>query len=346
MRSPVLESVPLGRQWGTADPFLFCVHHLDRYPPANEHMGPAAPLEARDLGMDFSGADGWSMYHGSIVPGFPQHPHRGFETVTYVRQGFIDHSDSLGATARFGRGDVQWLTAGSGIVHCEMFPLLDRTGPNTTELFQIWLNLPSGDKMVDPYFTMLWSEEIPRLEIVDDEGRRGELTVIAGAIGDVRPLAAPPDSYGSRADSDLAIWHLVLEPSARWVVPPAASAHSNRTLYVFEGSATVADQAVTQSTGVAVRPDQPMAVAAGSAGAEVLLLQGRPIGEPVAQYGPFVMNDRAGIEQALLDYQTTGFGGWPWPTDDPVQPRQTGRFARHADGTLEERGGARTSLPA
>ena len=98
--------------------------------------------------MDFAGADGWRMYHGSIVPGFPQHPHRGFETVTFVRQGFIDHSDSLGATARFGRGDVQWLTAGEGIVHCEMFPLLDREGPNPCELFQIWLNLPAADKMV------------------------------------------------------------------------------------------------------------------------------------------------------------------------------------------------------
>ena len=93
---------------------------------------------------------------------FPQHPHRGFETVTFVRQGFIDHSDSLGATARFGRGDVQWLTAGEGIVHCEMFPLLDLDGPNPCELFQIWLNLPAADKMVEPYFTMLWNEDIPR----------------------------------------------------------------------------------------------------------------------------------------------------------------------------------------
>ena len=87
VRDPVIQSVPLDRQWGTADPFLFCVHHLDRYPAANEHLGPAASLEARDLGMDFSGADGWSMYHGSVVPGFPQHPHRGFETVTYRAPG-------------------------------------------------------------------------------------------------------------------------------------------------------------------------------------------------------------------------------------------------------------------
>jgi quercetin 2,3-dioxygenase len=343
---PVLQTVPLGRQWGTSDPFLFCVHHLDRYPAANEHMGPAASLEARDIGMDFSGTEGWSMYHGSIVPGFPQHPHRGFETVTYVRQGLIDHSDSLGAAARFGRGDVQWLTAGSGIVHCEMFPLLDRTGPNTTELFQIWLNLPSEDKMVDPYFTMLWNAEIPRLALADDEGRLGELTVIAGVIDGAQPLPAPPDSYASRAGSDLAIWHLVLEPMAQWVAPPAASAETTRSLYVFEGSMSVADHPVTESTGIVVRSDEPIRITAGPAGAEVLLLQGRPMGEPVAQYGPFVMNDRAGIEQALNDYQTTGFGGWPWPTDDPVQPRDAGRFARHADGRLERRSELEVEQPA
>ena len=98
-------------------------------------------------------------------PGFPQHPHRGFETVTFVRRGYIDHSDSLGATARFGRGDVQWLTAGEGIVHCEMFPLLDREHDNPVELFQIWLNLPAEDKMVEPYFTMLWGEDIPHLVV-------------------------------------------------------------------------------------------------------------------------------------------------------------------------------------
>ncbi len=337
MLDPVIQTVPLGRQWGTADPFLFCVHHLDRYPAANEHLGPAASLEARDLGMDFSGADGWSMYHGSVVPGFPQHPHRGFETVTFVRRGLIDHSDSLGATARFGRGDVQWLTAGAGIVHCEMFPLVDTRGPNTTELFQIWLNLPAEDKMVEPYFTMLWDEDIPRLALTDDEGRQGELTVIAGPIDGTRPLPAPPDSYASRPGADVAIWHLVLDPSARWVVPPASSADVVRTLYVFEGTLSVGGHTVDASTGVVVHPDEPVAVAAGPVGAEVLVLQGRPIGEPVAQYGPFVMNDRAGIEQAITDYQTTGFGGWPWPTDDPVQPRHAGRFARHADGRLEER---------
>jgi len=120
--SDILSVVPLGFQWPTLDPFLFCVHHDDAYPAGNEQLGPAAPLDGRELGMDFAGKDGWRMYHGTTVPGFPQHPHRGFETVTIVRRGLIDHSDSLGATARFGRGDVQWLTAGKGISHCEMFP--------------------------------------------------------------------------------------------------------------------------------------------------------------------------------------------------------------------------------
>src|ERR1044071_8847106 len=121
----VVQSVkPLGFPWETADPFLFCVHHDDAYPAGNERLGPAASLTGRNIGSDFPRRDGFRMCHGDVVPGFPEHPHRGFETVTVVRRGLVDHSDSLGAAARYGQGDVQWLTAGSGIVHAEMFPLL------------------------------------------------------------------------------------------------------------------------------------------------------------------------------------------------------------------------------
>ena len=163
----------LGFPWETADPFLFCVHHDDAYPAGNELLGPAASLAGRDLGQDFQGGDGWRMYHGDVVPGFPQHPHRGFETVTIVRRGFIDHSDSLGAAARFGHGDTQWLTAGKGVVHSEMFPLLNRQAPNPLELFQIWLNLPSESKLVDPYFSMLWRESLPVVVVRGEAGARG-----------------------------------------------------------------------------------------------------------------------------------------------------------------------------
>ena len=101
---PVLAVKPLGFPWETADPFLFCVYHDDAYPQATPQMGPAASLAGRDIGQDFSRKDGWSMYHGEEIPGFPGHPHRGFETVTIVRKGLIDHADSLGAAARFGGG--------------------------------------------------------------------------------------------------------------------------------------------------------------------------------------------------------------------------------------------------
>ena len=327
MTDPVLEVVPLGTPWVTVDPFLFCVHHVDDYPAGNDVLGPRASLAGRDLGQDFAGIDGWRMYHGLTVPGFPQHPHRGFETVTYVRRGFIDHSDSLGATARFGRGDVQWLTAGRGINHSEMFPLLDPDGPNPLELFQIWLNLPAASKLVDPYFTMLWDGELPRHVAVDAGGRTTTVTVIAGALFGLTPPPPPPDSWASHPESDVAIWHVGMEPGAAFSLPPAAGADTVRVLYVFGGAAHIGDHDLVASTGAQLRADESVAVAAGPDGAEMLVLQGRPIGEPVAQYGPFVMNDRTGVEQALADYRRDGFGGWPWPVDDPVHERSAERFA-------------------
>jgi redox-sensitive bicupin YhaK (pirin superfamily) len=136
MSKVILQAQHVGAPpWPTLDPFLFCVHHLDMYPEGDERMGPKASLAGRNIGSDFAGIDGWRMYHGDVVPGFPRHPHRGFETITIARQGYIDHSDSLGATARFGHGDVQWMTAGRGIVHSEMFPLVKRDGDNPGELF-------------------------------------------------------------------------------------------------------------------------------------------------------------------------------------------------------------------
>ena len=335
MASPILQTVPLGFQWQTVDPFLFCVHHLDNYPAATAELGPSASLAGRPLGQDFEPRDGWRMYHGQVVPGFPAHPHRGFETVTYVRQGLVDHADSLGAAARYGRGDVQWMTAGSGIVHSEMFPLLDRDGPNTTELFQIWINLPAADKMVDAHFSMFWDRDIPRHLVTDDEGRTVEVTVIAGSIGEAEPPSPPPASWASRADADVAVWHIVMEPGTTWTLPSAASDETVRTLYGFDGEGVViGGEAVAGSTGAVIDPTVDVELSAAGR-VEILMLQGRPLGEPVAQYGPFVMNTRAEIQQAFEDYQRTQFGGWPWDRDDPVHGTTGERFARHADGATE-----------
>ncbi len=335
---PVLQEMPLGAQWPTVDPFLFCAHHLDHYPAGSAHLGPAVPLDGRDIGQDFAGVDGWNMYHGSTVPGFPQHPHRGFETVTFVRQGLIDHADSLGATARFGRGDAQWLTAGGGVVHSEMFPLLDQDGPNDLHLFQIWLNLPATDKLVDPYFTMLWSEDIPRLVTTDDAGRTVEVTVVAGALAGLTPPSPPPNSWAARPESELAIWHIALDDGASWDLPPTIGPDIVRTLYVFEGGGIQAGRhTLAANTGALVRSDAPVTLHAAAGPVELMVLQGRPIGEPVARYGPFVMNTDAEIEQAFVDYRETAFGGWPWDLDAPHHGPTKGRFARHADGREETR---------
>lgn len=346
MSRAVLESRPLGFPWVCVDPFLFCVHHDDAYPEGNERLGPAASLAGRDLGQDFSGKDGWRMYHGTVVPGFPQHPHRGFETVTIVRKGLIDHSDSLGAAARFGRGDVQWLTAGQGIVHSEMFPLLDRAGPNPLELFQIWLNLPGADKLAAPHFAMLWDRDVPRLVTKDASGRATQVTVVAGELGGQKAPPAPPRSWAARADTEVAIWTVRMAPGASWTLPAAKRTDVVRTLYFFRGSSLrVDDRAFFAHSALVVRADVERRLEAGEDECEVLILQGRPIGEPVAQQGPFVMNTRAELERAFLDYRSTRFGGWPWPSDDPVHGRDTGRFARYVDGTVERVDASSARIP-
>jgi redox-sensitive bicupin YhaK (pirin superfamily) len=333
--SPVLASMPLGFQWQTRDPFLFCVHHDDRYPVGTDDFGPPPEmLQGREIGSDFQMRDGWRMYHGDVVPGFPRHPHRGFETVTIVRRGLLDHSDSMGAAARYGRGDVQWLTAGRGIQHAEMFPLLDREGPNPVELFQIWMNLPSTNKMVDPHFAMLWSHTIPTLAVKDDAGKTTNVTVVAGNYTGTQAPAPPPKSWAASVDNDVAIWAIKMQPGARWTLP-AARAGANRTLYVFAGAGIrTSDEELPSDRGYELRPDAAVALENGSAETEMLLLQGRPINEPVARHGPFVMNTGEEIRKAYSDFRATQFGGWPWDKSDPVHAREE-RFAKHADGKLE-----------
>ncbi len=338
MKNKLITAIrPLGFTWQTRDPFLFCVHHLDDYPAGNAEMGPAAPLAGRPLGQDFTPKDGWRMYHGEKVPGFPEHPHRGFETITVVLTGFVDHSDSHGAAGRYGEGDVQWMTAGSGLQHAEMFPLIHQDQGNPLELFQIWLNLPRKNKFVDPHYKMLWAKDIPVRQEKDENGHAIDITVIAGQLHDTTAPPPAPDSWAADSGNEVAIWLIRLDANATWTLP-ACSAGINRALYFYRGhSLTLAAEELAPYHCADVAAEHPVPLQNGPEAAFLLLLQGKPINEPVEQHGPFVMNTRAEIRQAFADFQATQFGGWPWPRHDHTHPRESGRFALYADGRKEER---------
>jgi redox-sensitive bicupin YhaK (pirin superfamily) len=323
--------------WPVNNPFLFCAHHLDNYPAGNENMEPIASLKGRNIGEDFDSQNAWRMYHGETVPGFPVHPHRGFETVTIVKTGFIDHSDSHGQAGRYSSGDVQWMTAGSGLQHSEMFPLLNKDKENPLELFQVWLNLPKAKKFVNPHFKMLWTEDIPKYKIKDENGKWIEVTLIAGRLGDVVPLPPAPDSWAVDSENEVAIWTIKMEAGAEWILPKA-STNANRSLFFHKGNSISIDETVIDSyKSIELIANHDLKINNGNTESSLLLLQGKPINEPVVQYGPFVMNTQDEIRQAMNDYQKTQFGGWPWPRRDQVHPRMRGRFAKYFDGTEEVR---------
>jgi quercetin 2,3-dioxygenase len=334
----IVKSVkPLGFQWETADPFLFCVHHEDKFPKGNDVMGPSTSLAGRQIGNDFIIKDGFRMYHGKQVPGFPGHPHRGFETITIVREGMVDHADSMGAAGRYGDGDVQWMTAGKGVQHSEMFPLIHKDKENPLELFQIWLNLPKKSKLVEPHFKMLWKEDLPIYHHTDAQGNTTKVEIITGSLHGKTAPAPPPDSWAADKSNQVAVFNIHMDKNAQFTLPKAAEG-INRTLYFYIGDQLdICGKIIPKYHAVEVAPDEDITIQNGNHKSSILMLQGKPINETVMQYGPFVMNTKAEIQQAFEEYHQTQFGGWPWPKYDLVHDRNSGRFAIHADGKKEVR---------
>ena len=236
-KSPVLNVKPLGFPWETADPFLFCAYHDDAYPRGNGAMGPPTSLEGRHLGQDFSRKEGWSMYHGDTVPGFPAHPHRGFETVTVVRKGLIDHSDSLGATARFGAGR-RAMADGRRRRRAlrDVSAAGDRAGQSARTVPD--LVEPAGaqqdgaaalhDVLARARFRG-WSPRTLRAATPKSPWSP------ASSRGPANALPPPPDSWAAHPESDVAIW--THPHGARRALRAAAGglAGTRRTLYFFKG---------------------------------------------------------------------------------------------------------------
>jgi redox-sensitive bicupin YhaK (pirin superfamily) len=226
------------------------------------------------------------------IAGFPAHPHRGFETVTYMLDGHMRHEDSFGNTGDLGPGDVQWMTAAHGIIHSEM----PQQTAGRMRGFQLWINLPAREKMKPAAYRDIPASAIPTVSLA----RGGEIRIIAGAFeqdgvrttGPISGLSTQPQYYDVRLPAETS-------------VTIATPVDQNTMLYVYEGDAVVGPDARAlpfRAAGL-LTPGPDVIVRSGPKGVRLLLLSGKPIGEPVVQYGPFVMNTREEIEQAISDYQ-------------------------------------------
>jgi redox-sensitive bicupin YhaK (pirin superfamily) len=226
------------------------------------------------------------------LAGFPSHPHRGFETVTYMLDGHMRHEDSFGNRGDLGPGDVQWMTAARGIIHSEM----PQQSEGRMRGFQLWLNLPAREKMKPAAYRDIPSREIPTAALAGG----GELRVIAGVFEQDGQKVAGPIGGLSTAP----LYYDVRLPSGVETVIPTPVSH-NAFLYVYEGDAVVGEDArpLPYRAAGLLTPGGNVRIRAGAQGARMLLLAGKPIGEPVVQYGPFVMNTPEEIQQAVIDYQ-------------------------------------------
>ena len=320
----IIERGEFGLRLEVQSPFIIAAYHSDRYPKGNGKLGPVEENNGK-----------WSMYHGEYVPGFPAHPHRGFETITYVENGVVDHSDGLGASGRYGNGDVQWMTAGKGLQHCEMFPLFNTEKENPLDLFQIWLNLDSKNKLVEPDYKMLWRENIPIVEIADNN-KLTKIKLIAGVEGSTKALEPTNNSWAKDSRNNVAIKFIYMEPGAKYCLS-AISETLNRAVYFYNGDKIlIENEEFKQREYAFLKGNEIINIEnIGNKTARLLLLEGEPINEPVAAYGPFVMNTMDEIRQAYVDYNKTEFGGWPFIKGEVIHDNNVGRFAKYSDGREE-----------
>lgn len=235
------------------------------------------------------------------IAGFPDHPHRGFETVTYMLDGRMQHRDHLGHVGNLGPGSVQWMTAGRGVIHSEM-PQQDR---GRMRGFQLWINLPKAEKMKPAHYRDIPAAEMPPVALPAG----GDVKVIAGAtsVGGKR-FEGPINSSRAPLSTDPLYLDVRLDPGARFEQPITAG--YNAFIYIYEGGASVGDDAellATHAAGLFGTEGDAVSIRAGTEGARFLLLAGKPLREPMVQYGPFVMNTREEIEQAIRDYQSGQF---------------------------------------
>ncbi|HEY9098010.1 MAG TPA: pirin family protein [Thiobacillus sp.] len=233
------------------------------------------------LMLDHFGSDNPDEY----IAGFPDHPHRGFITFTYMLDGHMQHRDSMGNQGELMPGGVQWMKAASGVIHSEM----PRQDNGLMRGFQLWINLPASEKMSDPEYQEFSAAAIPEVAL-----SAGRVRVLAGDFNGTRGVIEDPST-------DVLYLDVTLPQDAPFSLPLDASRHA--FVYVFEGSARLAEDELAQHTLAVLGAGDTVDITAGANGARFILVAGRPLGEPVVQHGPFVMNTREEIEQAMADYR-------------------------------------------
>jgi len=331
----IKQIIPVRGPMPIRDPFIMGVHHYDIYPKGNGQMGPAEDISDRKIGNDFDPSKKWRMYHGQKIPGFPHHPHRGFEICSIVAEGYADHFDSKGSKGRYGDGDIQLMSAGEGVLHSEMFPLLDEENENPLRLFQIWINLPSQSKLTEPDYKMIWKEKVPTKTYHDEQGNEITLKVVMGEYEGILAIEPLEHSWAKDPNHHMGIALVDLEPHAQFSLPPISST-LNRFVLFYEGEGEIhVDQTPIEVNHLLdLDGNEEIILKNGTSKSRILILEGEPINEPVVAYGPFVMNTEEELQASFAEYRRTEFGGWPWGDSemDLVNEKNAGRFASYFFG--------------
>ncbi len=325
---PILKEQSAELHWDTVDPFLFVSHHYDLYPKGNELQAPPyAEVKGKELGQDYSNRFyGYRMYTGKVTPGFQLHSHWGYETITVVSQGYVDHFDSIGNQGRYGNGDVQWITAGGRYHHCEMYPLVHQDKDNPQLVTQILLNLPLSEKNTEPVVRTIWKEELSVIE-----GAGWKTTVVVGEFGGKKGIEPPKNSWASDPNHHVLILRIEMEAGAAIEIPSSGSV--NRNIYSTEGPISVDDVPFPKRTRLKMDPSATVTVRMGDTPSEVWVLDGDPIDEKQVSWGPVILGTSKEVRDANNIIRQKEREEWPWQYVNQKQPLGTERFFRSADGS-------------
>lgn len=326
----VQKTVDINIHWSADDPFTFISHHHDKYPKGNDQMAP--PLElirGRNLGRDYQERFGFRMYHGRVVPGFPMHAHWGYETVSIAERGFVDHFDTENNHGRYGNGDVQWTFASSRYEHCEMYPLLDKENDNQVNITQIMINLPLERKNTGNQVNNVWSEDIP---VVQSDGVT--VTLYCGSFNG-KSVYSPNEGSWATPENNVRIMKIEMEPEASFSLERVPEGVNRNVFFVTGTSAVMDGTNISPNLRFKMRPGTDLEINNGEDPSEFWVLEGKPIGEKQAAFGPVILSDLEEVRRSMYEIRVNEFPEWPWGLMDVTNPREMGRELHRKDGTVE-----------